>query len=103
MSNKVLEVRNYEDLVKKVKEDNCMVIDNHDDSERKLYGVALLSNGTVGALIDSWCFCINELYLSNKDGRVHLSTYSVGGNVYHKDIEKYNEECTTKIVDYTIF
>ena len=35
--------------------------------------------------------CLNPLYIG-KDGCVHLSTWSVGGNLWNMDIERYNHE-----------
>ena len=35
--------------------------------------------------------CLNPLYIGG-DGHVHLSTWSVGGNVWNMDIERYNRE-----------
>lgn len=96
-------MRQYKEITDKLIQDEYMVIDDHNGMERKLYGVALLSNGYPGALIDHWCYCVNQLYISKKDGRVHISPCSIGGNVYNQDIERYNEECMTKIVHHTIF
>ena len=39
----------------------------------------------------SFVTCLNPLYVG-KDGHVHLSTCSVGGNLWNMDIERYNRE-----------
>ncbi len=35
--------------------------------------------------------CLNPLYIG-KDGHVHLSTCSIGGNIWNMDIDRYNWE-----------
>ena len=39
----------------------------------------------------SFVTCLNPLYIG-KDGHVHLSTWSVGGNLWNLDIDRYNRE-----------
>ena len=43
------------------------------------------------ASMDAFVTCMNPLYIG-KDGHVHLSTWSVGGNLWNLDIERYNRE-----------
>lgn len=39
----------------------------------------------------SFVTCLNPLYIG-EDGHIHLSTWSVGGNLWNLDIERYNRE-----------
>lgn len=89
-------------------------INNHNDEEGKLEGYVILE-----PICDERCicpvfigttFCLNYLYVSPTDGKIHLSTYSVGGIMngvyknFDKEVEKYNNSTPgRKIINYEIF
>lgn len=72
----------------------------NDHSGEKLYGrhkpigVALTAKGEIGLLIVyNYVYCLNEVYINEKDGLPHLSKWSIGNNIWNNDIERYNNEC----------
>ena len=100
------ECRNVGKIIAALKKDPRF-IDNH--------------NGEVVEIGNSWCdgvllltrengycavcpsavsryYCVNPLIISS-DGRVHLSTTSVGGRVDNMDIDQYNLEHTREWLD----
>jgi hypothetical protein len=69
---------------------------NRRNSEEKFDGFAVLRNGYIVLLMNDTYFCLNEMYV--EDGKLHLSTLSVAGNIISKDLDmsvavnNYNEE-----------
>lgn len=90
----LLNSKNYEVLEKFLQ--NNLLIDDHKGQQPK-EAVALIEYNSkfkpLGAAFSYWYYCINQVYY--KDGRLHLSECSIGGNLYgipsKEDIEKYNE------------
>lgn len=73
------------------------IYNNHNDKIVKVGGLVLLRKGVVAAWFGGGS-TLNKVYYSNKDGRVHLSTWAVGGNLgsaafapNKEDIERYNK------------
>lgn len=60
-----------------------IVLCRYTHGKRKLEDVCPVYTGTVN--------CLNGMYVDN-DGFAHLSTYSVGGNVWYGNIQKFNRE-----------
>jgi hypothetical protein len=67
------------------------------DNEEKFEGFVVLRNGHVCLIFKSSYFCLNRMYV-DKEGKLHVSTGSVAGNVItagttvEKAIEKYNSD-----------
>lgn len=78
---------------------NQTIIDNHNDSEMIISGVVVLSHGFVCPVLANKLFCLNYLYTSQRDGKIHLSQTSVGGNMDMRNgkslgdaVDAYNKE-----------
>lgn len=64
------------------------IIDEHNGEEFMLDGLVVLANGEAAPYYNGCYFCINGLFKS-KDGRLHLSTSSIGGTVVRgSDVKK---------------
>ena len=76
---------------------NNILIDNHTGNSIEAVALVEYNSNTkpLGVALDYWCYCINEAYLDYKDKKLHLSTCSIGGNLYgtptKEKIDKYNE------------
>ena len=75
----------FKTIVDAVKANNNTVIDDHNTGgkELKLAGLGLLQIGDrehAVALLDKTVFCLNPVKMG-EDGKPHLSTSSVGGNI----------------------
>lgn len=76
---------------------NNILIDNH--TGKSIEAVALVEYNSnfkpLGVALSHWCYCINEAYIDDGDKKLHLSTCSIGGNLYgtptKEKVEKYNE------------
>jgi hypothetical protein len=85
--------------VLKVALESTTYINDHksSDNEEKFEGFVVLRNGHVCLIFKSSYFCLNRMYV-DKEGKLHLSTGSVAGNVItagttvEKAIEKYNSD-----------
>lgn len=57
------------------------IIDNHrtDLTQRKIQGLILLNDGNVVPAMKGTSFCTNPLQINERTGKVHLSTWSIGG------------------------
>ena len=81
------------------------IINDHNSGTEKMplskWGVVKLTHLDTGEedlcpiSMDSIVTCMNPLYVG-KDNHVHLSTWSIGGNVWYLDIERYNKEFSPK-------
>jgi len=56
-------------------------VSNHGGTH-EVYGVFELANNKLAPLLDLPIYCLNRLYVG-EDGKLHVSTWSVGGNVMH--------------------
>ena len=102
-------------IISTVIENDCMVADNHRDGEIiKVDGLVILGNGEICPIFhkSSRYWSLNSLYISENDGKVHLSTWSVGGTMMAgeltKSVEQYNKSIwnfleSQKIVGYIEF
>lgn len=79
---------------------NNMVVDDHKYQDPKeVYALVEFNSNHkgLGAALNHWCYCINEIY-SGSDGKLHLSEFSIGGNLYgiptREKVEAYNEAST---------
>lgn len=81
------------DIVNQLIKNEFVYIDNHNNEERNIFGIAFLEDGTPCTIMDSVYFSMNPLRLNEKSGRVHLSTWSCGGSVtgYDKNFTVYND------------
>lgn len=86
----------YEEIESKIIHNNYTIIDDHTGEIIIPFGVALLSNDEVVALLNHKCYSLNKLYIG-KDDNVHLSKMSVGGIMVNNDIDRYNAEYDNKI------
>lgn len=100
MAAKSIEERfdTVESFIDFMREHNFMIIDNHDNHEKKIAGVGIFESVggelTPVALFDARYYSTNELYLGD-DGNPHLSKCSVGPVVMRdKGIQKANDEQT---------
>lgn len=84
------------------------IYNNHTDKIEKIGGLVLLRKGEVAAWFGGGS-SLNKAYYSNKDGIVHVSTWSIGGTVQRgseipnqEDIDLYNKSLMPGIVSCTI-
>jgi len=74
------------------------VIDDHDNMEEYLQGFVVLRDGHVCPIYMNSVFCLNDLYVDDRDGKLHISQSSVAGNISTRNttlklaVEKYNKE-----------
>lgn len=72
-----------------------LLVDNHTGDYIEAVALVEYNSDTkpLGVALDYWCYCINEAYLGD-DKKLHLSTCSIGGNLYgtptKEKVEKYN-------------
>ena len=79
----------------KMMEQNPVVVDDHCPRELQLTGLVEFNNPWkgLGCCLDYHHFCLNECYISEEDGKLHLSMASNGGVLYgitQKAIDKFN-------------
>lgn len=62
------------------------VVDNHRTNGKtiKAGGFAIMGDGQVALLLSNALFCLNWVYVDAEDGKSHLSTWSIAGNVNAK-------------------
>lgn len=82
-------------LYKEVMKQKGFINDHHsvDPWEHHEDYVVLWQNGRkyICPIYPDGACCLNPLYMGD-DGKPHLSTSSIGGNVYGSDIAKYNAQ-----------
>lgn len=101
--NTTTSAAHYDTIVELATAAKGLVQDDHNQGRNKiqLAGIAILKKqgsdkANVVGLYNATAFCLNGLYV--KDGEVHVSTMSIGGNVYpnnhdndlRKAVEAYN-------------
>lgn len=84
------------EMIIKAMEQNPVLINNHTYDEEEFIGLVEFNNEykSLGGCFNARYFCINEVYISDRDGKLHLSEMSIGGTLFgieQKDIDKYNE------------
>ena len=84
------------EMIIKAMEQNPVLINNHTDEEEGFIGLVEFNNEYkgLGGCFNARYFCINEVYINEKDEKLHLSEMSIGGNLFgitSEDIDRYNE------------
>mgnify|MGYP003622650392 CR=1 FL=1 len=87
-------------------------INDHTNEELKLEGYVITENDFVCPILFGKHFCLNYLYVDEEDGKIHLATSSVAGDLdlrFNTPIEHavkvYNESVmfdTAKIKEYNV-
>lgn len=97
--------------VLKLIEKGVTYINDHTNEELKLEGYVITENDFVCPILFGKYFCLNYLYVDEEDGKIHLSTTSVAGdldlrfNTLKHAVKVYNESVmfdTVKIKEYKV-
>lgn len=97
-------VNNTEEVIQNLKDNDFHVINNHNDRDERIDGYLIIERAQynfkyVAPVFNGAYFSVNPLYVG-EDGRVHISTRSIGGAVapfqhngnMEKAIAAYNKE-----------
>lgn len=91
---------NKKALLAALDKSNWMVIDNHTKGrEVKIIAIGRLRNNSIFGIIENAKYqSLNEIYINHANGKVHLSTYSVGGVLWDLGYEKYNHHQSESLI-----
>lgn len=79
-------------VLKALKENNFMVIDDHNGRERQLEAAVIMESGDIVQFLDVKCQSFNGLYLNIKENKVHISRWSKAGVIFGYNFKEYNKE-----------
>lgn len=91
----------FRDIESCIIQNNYKVIDDINNREIYLKGIALLSDGSIVGLLDKLCYNLRVITIKNKIP--HLSIEQLGLILVKGDIDRFNDECDNKIVYNFIF
>lgn len=95
-------MKEFQKIKSRIIQNNLTIVDDIINKPIRIYGIVLLSNGKCAGLFDISCYSFKELYI-DQNNLVHLSKKYTGGAIFHNDIDRYNDSCDIKILEYYIF